>query len=888
MSPKRPKLAARRAASARSSDRDCLTPPNLPRAFVARERLNRWLRGPLPATVVVRAPAWFGKTSLLRDWYGRLSDRGMPCLWISGGEITERTPPLAALLQDAELPTASPGRQQGRSRLRSAIFIDDVSYLSPSTTRELTHLLRVTSESTLFVLSTRGELPVELSNAWIRGSTLEFTQDDLAIDHGDAVAMAAAEGTTVDADALREIVDRTAGWTAAARLLMSSGAENERTLQLLERFIEEHVLASLPEAMTVFLESIAVLDTLSIDSCKAVTDDDDAGLRLHQLSSAGAFIQQDRGSTDVYRLNPIFRSVLRRRLRAHPSRWHLAHRRANAWCTSRHLVEEAIHHGSESGDMDLHATTLERYAEDMVYRGRIQMLEGYAKELPHKRLQSMPYLLLVLAWWRSRQYRFGEADDLLELARAAQKHGEKSGKLSRHQRAELAAIGRHRELTLRSIRDTQPISDKECEQMIDAFADTGNAALQVNLYSQLFSSYRRQFRLPEVFKLESKAIDLARRCGKITFTPWLYTEIGASHAEAGHILAARKFFEKGLEDASAFAEVKLGLSALSGLYLADMYYEANDRDTAEKLIAQHLPGAMEFGLVDQLVVGYVVKARLYVSRSEVDQALITLEEGSRFADERQLVRLHRCLQGEKIRILSSIGSRRELEETIPDLDATGKAVLPESRVEHRDIDSEIHDAARARLLLSLGRHSEALRLSNGWISYCTDKLAHRTLVRWQLIRAHALLLSGDVQHARRSLREALIHATRGGFFRKIADAAAPVRDLLLESYQSLTTPSSEVELFARKVIDLIQRPRPGRVSITRPQSLSTLREESAMSSREREIISLVSGGLQNREIAARLGITEGTVKWYMQQIFTKLGVRRRAQAVALLRVSGRA
>jgi LuxR family transcriptional regulator, maltose regulon positive regulatory protein len=61
---------------------------------------------------------------------------------------------------------------------------------------------------------------------------------------------------------------------------------------------------------------------------------------------------------------------------------------------------------------------------------------------------------------------------------------------------------------------------------------------------------------------------------------------------------------------------------------------------------------------------------------------------------------------------------------------------------------------------------------------------------------------------------------------------------------------------------------------------------SGLSLREVEILTMVSGGLRNREICDRLGLTEGTVKWYMQQIYDKLGVRRRPQAVIRARQLG--
>jgi len=53
--------------------------------------------------------------------------------------------------------------------------------------------------------------------------------------------------------------------------------------------------------------------------------------------------------------------------------------------------------------------------------------------------------------------------------------------------------------------------------------------------------------------------------------------------------------------------------------------------------------------------------------------------------------------------------------------------------------------------------------------------------------------------------------------------------------------------------------------------------------REREIASLVSDGRVNKEIAARLGISEWTVSTHMRRIFAKLGVDRRAAMVSRLR-----
>jgi two-component system nitrate/nitrite response regulator NarP len=54
-------------------------------------------------------------------------------------------------------------------------------------------------------------------------------------------------------------------------------------------------------------------------------------------------------------------------------------------------------------------------------------------------------------------------------------------------------------------------------------------------------------------------------------------------------------------------------------------------------------------------------------------------------------------------------------------------------------------------------------------------------------------------------------------------------------------------------------------------------ERVALAPRERQLIRYVRRGLRNREIAAELGVTEGTVKVYLHSVFEKLGVKNRTE-----------
>ena len=55
----------------------------------------------------------------------------------------------------------------------------------------------------------------------------------------------------------------------------------------------------------------------------------------------------------------------------------------------------------------------------------------------------------------------------------------------------------------------------------------------------------------------------------------------------------------------------------------------------------------------------------------------------------------------------------------------------------------------------------------------------------------------------------------------------------------------------------------------------------ALTPRETEIVSLIADGLSNREIAARLVVTDATVKTHINHVLAKTGARDRAQLIAL-------
>jgi DNA-binding NarL/FixJ family response regulator len=121
---------------------------------------------------------------------------------------------------------------------------------------------------------------------------------------------------------------------------------------------------------------------------------------------------------------------------------------------------------------------------------------------------------------------------------------------------------------------------------------------------------------------------------------------------------------------------------------------------------------------------------------------------------------------------------------------------------------------------------------------------------------------------------ASLHAGASGFLLKdtfAADLLSAIR--VVARGDAVVAPSVTRRLIERYVGN---RPTP----ITPARELDTLTE------REREVLVLIARGLSNIEIAARIYVTEGTVKTHVSRVLAKLNLRDRVQAVVYAYESG--
>jgi DNA-binding NarL/FixJ family response regulator len=126
-----------------------------------------------------------------------------------------------------------------------------------------------------------------------------------------------------------------------------------------------------------------------------------------------------------------------------------------------------------------------------------------------------------------------------------------------------------------------------------------------------------------------------------------------------------------------------------------------------------------------------------------------------------------------------------------------------------------------------------------------------------------LTVYNDADHIFKALR-----AGANGYLLKQA-TAPEILDAIAEAHRGGAPMTSEI---ARKVVAAFRDPSPAS-------------ETEALTPRQKEILELVANGYANKEIADQLSLTLSTVTWYLNEIYKKLHVQSRVQAVNKLRPS---
>lgn len=864
--------------------------------------------------VLVQAPAGYGKTTALVQWHAAVQQAGRTAAWLA---IDESDQEGVGLLLYIGAAIARPGAFEGVAASypcpttdsllafvvdavagRSepvTLFIDDVQLLGLDAARTLTRLIERAPATLRFVLSSRSTPDLHLARARARGALLELGIDDLRFTHAETAAFMQRCGATLtDADLIL-LDERAEGWIAGLKLLslaMRGGMSADDALSALSGsqrcvadFFAEEVFASQTEEIRQFLLRTSVLNRFSTELCEHLTGATGAAQTLAHIEKAGLFLLPLDEQRTWFRYHHLFAEFLQRRLREEfPGLERTLHLQASEWCWTDGLHAEAIEHAFRGGDPQRAANLLEVRCQDMTYTGKLPLVRKFSAQLPEAVLQRCPRLMLAVAWLLTRNLRFEETKTLLTTVRSRIEEMRTDPVANQQEIRTLEYLTLHREMMLAAAHDQPAEVEQRCRQLLEDYPEERHPYLSGTIYSQLLFARREQYSLNDLERLASTAHGILQRSPYRFASVALEATVGPSLFFAGKTDAAIAALERGLAEATRYGGINSDVAALTALPLAEVLYETNQLARAEDLVQNTLPYATEMGFVDQLLAGFVTRARICRARADRAGAARALEQAAIIAIERKLDRLHFAIIEERVRTLIQDG---QSDDAARYLDEVGVARAVEAHFPRGGVTTvhEYRAIAWVRVAQSEGQNADALHVARQWRTFCASHGAVRSLVRWNILLAQILFVAGDVRAAQRALREAISHAAPARLMRSFIDEGAVIRSLLASTYEGELEVLHPTDAFAAELLEAVDTTGAERTSFR----LAVRPSEGLygkLSPKEREILSLVSSGMRNREVAKTLGMTEGSVKWYMQQVYDKVGTRRRLQAVERARQFG--
>jgi ATP/maltotriose-dependent transcriptional regulator MalT len=864
-----------------------------------RERLNSGLDRPL---TLVCAPAGYGKTTLLSDW---LADTDHPYAWLSldesdsdlavflgylaaairtvypGGcartldllRAPEMPPPdllVTALANDLDALSREPGPADGRCFI---LVLDDYHLMhSEAVHALLTNLLQHPPRSVHLILSARQEPPLPLNVLRARGELGEIRVQELRFTPGEVAAfMHQATEWPLDEQAIAILAERTEGWAAGLRLAaltLSTGTDVHGRLVELpadNRFVMDYlmgeVLSHIPAATQEFLLKTSILDRLSGPLCDAITGTVKAQWNgrafLEWLAQENLFTWSVDPHQQWYRYHHLFQRLLRSRLEQQHSPEEIAelHARAGAWFASNGFIDEAIKHALAAGDLTKAARLVEAHRHEAMNREQWLDLQRWLERLPRQTVDERPELVLAEAWLF--HHRAALPDVLPRLDRA-------SALLQQTPLAEEARVSLQGEIDALTSQLIYWTADAERTLALAqrALAQTPVRHFYVRALAWLFAGAALQMRGELHGAIEAigegmreASLHDSAYCARLLiflcFSYWMAADLQSLLQTAEDLLQIAR--EHDLPESLDWAYYFRGCA----------HYQQNDPDAAEHdfaaVVADHvaahgivLPHSA-FGLsLAYRARGLAEPAR--VTAETVVKHALKLNNPSIFATAKAFAAHLALLQG---RESEAAGWARQADRNVR------MAPMPLFYVA---------DFSLVEILLAQGTPAsleEAAHLLARL--HAIVEATHNTRFLIEVLAFEALL--HDARHERSAALEALMQAVAlaepGGVIRVFVDLGSTMAALLNQLAAQPTAP----RFIARLLEAFPAAPGPAPAS-SRPDLIEPLSE------REMEVLALLGERLSNKEIAHEMGISPMTVKRHTVNIYQKLLVRGRREAVA--------
>ncbi|MCE2878508.1 MAG: LuxR C-terminal-related transcriptional regulator [Comamonadaceae bacterium] len=860
--------------------------------------------------VVLSAPAGFGKTTAMSQLHAQLAAAGRKTAWVTldrGDNDTTRF--LACLSSALDVMTGSspsgatdysPTRPLTAVRMAADImhrvaalsdpcclFLDDFECLTEQSViqlvRELIHHL---PRSALLVMASRSLPEIGLGRLRAMGLLAEIGPAQLRFSAEEAATfLNDRRKLQLSRQQVQVLQSRTEGWIAGMWLASSALAhrpdragfiqEFTGSNQLVAQYLTEDVFERLDPSIQEFLLCTCVPDEIDLPLCELLCQRSDGRQILAHLQATNLFISAMGGPSPVYRYHSLFLQFLRDKLgRDRPQELTRLHELAARCFESRGQVVSAIDHWIEAREYDQACRVLAEHAEGFLESGRMRLLARWFELLPRTSWARSDHLSLVRIW-------------ALCFTRGPWKAMEQLDGLLIGPDADCAPVRAH----LLALRPTLLVMMDQVEQAYEA----GLKAVREMPDSPGFAAGVLANEMAYIFRLmgdqrqSMRMLSMARDLSSSGHFHTMYSESieGIIDLEEGRMREAASRFQIATTSDGNWGQEGAG-SAWAGILHAGAHYQRNDLASAERLLQTYLPLARELGLVDHLIAGYRMLARIAAAQGHLDQAFHRLAELEQVGQQRRVARIVCGAKLERARLLLMQGN---FEGARDELDRANRRDVwdRERRLRLPAHDVEYWELADLRWQIFSGRTQGIPAKLERLARQASSEKRHRRALKMNVLWCIAACRLRSSLPEMLPLMEVVLRTAHSeGLVRTLLDegdhVAMPV-GLVRQTLRARSGPSDRAFLeFLDSLCEHLGGPAVDSAEWLSPSGLDQLLEP--LTPKEIKILSLLSQGYSNNVLAEKLFVSTSTVRTHLRHINSKLNVGNRTEAVAVARRLG--
>lgn len=841
---------------------------------------------------LVSAPAGYGKTTLLVDWIHTLGEN-LHVVWISLDEgdndplrfldyfisafrsidesVGQSSQILTSLPQHPPLHVIMDELLNDLAAIENQVVLvlDDYHTISnPNIHEALEYFIEHQPAQLHLSILTREDPPLPLARMRSRGQMTEirahelrFTQDEAGMFFSQSMHLELALET------INTLEARTEGWAVGLQLAaialqnLPDPYEFIQTFRGTNRFIldylAEEVLRQQNEEIRLFLFQTAILQKFNASLCDAITGRTNSQDLLIQLEQANLFIIPLDNERNWYRYHHLFADFLRTCL-TKPEQTQLLEK-ASSWYEKNDMVIEAVEHAFFSNNMEMTANVIERVIQkpSAWSGGEITTLVGWLDALPGQFFESKPALCLHAsrAWYIAGRINLSEK--YLNLAERSLKECS----IPDEQKSALLGIAAERRAALAIIHGD-----------IDFAIERANFALkqlpEKNLYDRARAiamvglAYGLKGDLDKACSFLIKASDLSHSIGVTFMTMTTRCEAALLQVTQGKLDLATQTIQKAKQLAG---EKHIPTLGFTWYVLAEIALDRNDLVSAEKLLKDSIELSKHGVLVDDLRLALMTIAHLKKITGDLSEALSAIEQAHAICQSFDIPRLIILSSAHHVRIQLANGMLDKANQWAQEY----QELRNSNPVEYiRDYE----DLTLARVYYKIGDHNKALEIIKPLFEQANISGRIRTCIEAAILFSLISLAQNQSDLASEWLTNAVKLAEPDGFLQLFLEEGSPISRLLPKIRQ--TSPK-----FVEKLLLEFSKQDTNQKTIE-PVNNNLI---SPLSEQEIRVLKLIVLGKSNQEIAEELFISIGTAKWHVHNIFQKLGVNNRPQAIALAR-----